>query len=63
VGDVVAYDDSAETIAKAKAGIPTADLRKLDGQNRGSGVAPGVPLSSSGAAVGGCAKRRSRSDR
>ena len=44
--DVVAGDDSAETIAKAKAvGIPTVDLRKLDWSKIAALVlAPGVPL-------------------
>src|SRR5258706_7044274 len=44
--DVIASDDSAATIAKAAvAGIPTADLRKLDWSKIVALVlAPGVPL-------------------
>jgi UDP-N-acetylmuramoylalanine--D-glutamate ligase len=45
-GDVVAFDDNAQSIAKAKAaGIPTADLRTADWSRIGTLVlAPGVPL-------------------
>ncbi len=44
--DVVAWDDSAETVAKAThAGIPTADLRDIDWRKIAALVlAPGVPL-------------------
>jgi UDP-N-acetylmuramoylalanine--D-glutamate ligase len=44
--DVVAYDDNAESVAKANAaGIPTADLRGLDWSKIAALVlAPGVPL-------------------
>ena len=44
--DVVAWDDSAETVAKAvHAGIPTADLRDIDWSKISALVlAPGVPL-------------------
>jgi UDP-N-acetylmuramoylalanine--D-glutamate ligase len=44
--DVVGWDDSAETVAKASAaGIPTADLRQLDWSKIAALVlAPGVPL-------------------
>src|SRR5215475_2571154 len=44
--DVVAWDDSADTIAKAtSAGIPTADLRHVDWSGIAALVlAPGVPL-------------------
>ena len=44
--DVVAYDDDAQSVAKANAaGIPTADLRKLDWSKIAALVlAPGVPL-------------------
>jgi UDP-N-acetylmuramoylalanine--D-glutamate ligase len=44
--DVVAYDDDADSVAKANAaGIPTADLRGVDWSKLGALVlAPGVPL-------------------
>ncbi len=44
--DVVAYDDDAESVAKANAaGIPTADLRNVDWSRLAALVlAPGVPL-------------------
>jgi UDP-N-acetylmuramoylalanine--D-glutamate ligase len=44
--DVVGWDDSAETVAKATAaGIPTADLRHIDWSRIAALVlAPGVPL-------------------
>jgi UDP-N-acetylmuramoylalanine--D-glutamate ligase len=44
--DVVAYDDDAQSVAKANAaGIPTADLRRLDWSKIAALVlAPGVPL-------------------
>jgi len=44
--DVVAYDDDAQSVAKANAaGIPTADLRNVDWSKIASLVlAPGVPL-------------------
>src|SRR5262245_1688547 len=44
--DVIGWDDSAETVAKAtSAGIPTADLRHLDWSRIAALVlAPGVPL-------------------
>ena len=44
--DVVAYDDDAESVAKANAaGIPTADLRNIDWSRLAALVlAPGVPL-------------------
>ncbi|MET0631892.1 MAG: UDP-N-acetylmuramoyl-L-alanine--D-glutamate ligase [Xanthobacteraceae bacterium] len=44
--DVVGWDDSAETVAKAtSAGIPTADLRHIDWSRIAALVlAPGVPL-------------------
>src|SRR3984885_11486918 len=44
--DVVAFDDNAESIAKASAaGIPTADLRQVDWSKIAALVlAPGVPL-------------------
>ena len=44
--DVVGWDDSAETVAKAtSAGIPTADLRHVDWSKIAALVlAPGVPL-------------------
>jgi UDP-N-acetylmuramoylalanine--D-glutamate ligase len=44
--DVVGWDDSADTVAKASAaGIPTADLRQLDWSKIAALVlAPGVPL-------------------
>jgi UDP-N-acetylmuramoylalanine--D-glutamate ligase len=44
--DVVAYDDDAQSVAKANAaGIPTADLRGLDWSKLAALVlAPGVPL-------------------
>jgi UDP-N-acetylmuramoylalanine--D-glutamate ligase len=44
--DVIAFDDSAESVAKAKAaGIATADLRKIDWSKIAALVlAPGVPL-------------------
>jgi UDP-N-acetylmuramoylalanine--D-glutamate ligase len=44
--DVIGWDDSAETVAKAtSAGIPTADLRTIDWSRISALVlAPGVPL-------------------
>jgi UDP-N-acetylmuramoylalanine--D-glutamate ligase len=44
--DVIAYDDNAESVAKANAaGIPTADLRNVDLSKIAALVlAPGVPL-------------------
>src|SRR6516162_8709271 len=44
--DVVGWDDSAETVAKAaSAGIPTSDLREIDWSRIAALVlAPGVPL-------------------
>jgi UDP-N-acetylmuramoylalanine--D-glutamate ligase len=44
--DVVAYDDNADSVAKANAaGIPTADLRTVDWSKlRALVLAPGVPL-------------------
>ena len=44
--DVVAYDDDAQSVAKANAaGIPTADLRNIDWSRIAALVlAPGVPL-------------------
>jgi UDP-N-acetylmuramoylalanine--D-glutamate ligase len=44
--DVVAYDDNADSVAKANvAGIPTADLRGIDWSKlRALVLAPGVPL-------------------
>ena len=44
--DVVGWDDSADTVAKAtSAGIPTADLRHIDWSRIAALVlAPGVPL-------------------
>jgi UDP-N-acetylmuramoylalanine--D-glutamate ligase len=44
--EVIAFDDSAETVAKATAaGIPTADLRQCDWSKLAALVlAPGVPL-------------------
>jgi UDP-N-acetylmuramoylalanine--D-glutamate ligase len=44
--DVVAYDDNADSVAKANAaGIPTADLRGVDWSKvRALVLAPGVPL-------------------
>src|SRR5437764_6866097 len=44
--DVIGWDDSAETVVKATAaGIPTADLRRVDWSNIAALVlAPGVPL-------------------
>ncbi|MDR3421130.1 MAG: UDP-N-acetylmuramoyl-L-alanine--D-glutamate ligase [Xanthobacteraceae bacterium] len=44
--DVVAYDDDAQSVAKANAaGIPTADLRRIDWAKIAALVlAPGVPL-------------------
>ncbi len=44
--DVVAFDDDAQSVAKANAaGIPTADLRKIDwGRIAALVLAPGVPL-------------------
>ena len=44
--DVVAFDDDAQSVAKANAaGIPTADLRKVDWSKIAALVlAPGVPL-------------------
>ena len=44
--DVVAYDDNAQSVAKANAaGIPTADLRDIDWSKIAALVlAPGVPL-------------------
>ena len=44
--DVVAFDDDAQSVAKANAaGIPTADLRELDWSKIAALVlAPGVPL-------------------
>src|SRR4029079_8448313 len=44
--DVVAFDDSAETIEKARAaGIPITDLRRIDWSRIAALVlAPGVPL-------------------
>src|SRR5579863_9522722 len=44
--DVVAYDDNAQSVAKANAaGIPTADLRDVDWSKIAALVlAPGVPL-------------------
>ena len=44
--DVVAFDDNAESVAKANAaGIPTADLRSVDWSRIAALVlAPGVPL-------------------
>jgi len=44
--DVVGWDDSADTVAKAtSAGIPTADLRRIDWSRIAALVlAPGVPL-------------------
>ena len=45
-GDVIAWDDNAEAVAKAhSAGVPTADLRELDWAKISALVlAPGVPL-------------------
>ena len=45
-GDVVAFDDNAESVAKANAaGIPTADLKKADWSKIAALVlTPGVPL-------------------
>ena len=44
--DVIAYDDDAQSVAKANAaGIPTADLRTVDwGKIAALVLAPGVPL-------------------
>ena len=44
--DVIAYDDDAQSVAKANAaGIPTADLRQIDWSRIAALVlAPGVPL-------------------
>src|SRR5215831_6020191 len=44
--DVIGWDDSAETVAKAtSAGIPTGDLREIDWSRIAALVlAPGVPL-------------------
>ena len=65
--DVVGWDDSADTVAKAtSAGIPTADLRHVDWSRIAALVlAPGRAADPSGAAlVGGAgARRRGRGDR
>ena len=56
--DVIGWDDSADTVAKAtSAGIPTADLRTIDWSRIAALVlAPGVPLTHPAAALVGGAR-------
>ena len=58
--DVVAYDDDAQSVAKANAaGIPTADLRGADWcEDRGAGAGARRSAHPSGAALGGPSLRK-----